>query len=70
MKKAKIDLAIIAVFESAAQTIADELVKAGVKRILNFSPRHIRVPIRIKVITIYIAMDLARPPLLRKLTSP
>ena len=48
--------------ESAAQTIADKLVKAGVKGILDFSPRHIRVPKRIKVITIDIAMDLARLP--------
>ena len=59
LKKDTIDLAIIAVPGSAAQTIADKLVKAGVKGILNFSPRHIQVPKRIKVITIDIGMDLA-----------
>jgi redox-sensing transcriptional repressor len=62
LKKEKIDLAIIAVPGSAAQTIADKLVSSGIKGILNFSPQHIQVPKRIKVITIDIAMDLARLP--------
>ncbi len=62
LKKDTIDMAILAVPESAAQHIADKLVRAGVKGILNFSPRHIQVPKRIKVITIDIAMDLARLP--------
>jgi redox-sensing transcriptional repressor len=62
LKKRKILLAIIAVPRDAAQEIADELVKAGVKGILNFSPCYITVPGRIKVITIDIAMDLARLP--------
>ncbi|MFA5422237.1 MAG: redox-sensing transcriptional repressor Rex [Phycisphaerae bacterium] len=62
LRKDKIDLALIAVPESAAQQIAEQLVKAGVKGILNFSPRHIQVPKRIKVFTIDIAMDLARLP--------
>jgi redox-sensing transcriptional repressor len=62
LKKDSIEIAIIAVPGAAAQDIADKLVKAGVKGILNFSPRHIQVPKRIKVITIDIAMDLARLP--------
>jgi redox-sensing transcriptional repressor len=62
LKKRKIDLAIVAVPRDAAQRIADDLVKAGVKGILNFSPCYITVPGRIKVITIDIAMDLARLP--------
>jgi len=57
-----ISLGIIAVPERAAQTVADALVEAGVKGILNFSPRHLVVPRRVKVITIDIAMDLARLP--------
>jgi len=61
-KKNKIDLAIIAVPESAAQQIADRLVRAGIRGILNFSPVHIQVPKGVKVITIDIAMDLARLP--------
>lgn len=57
-----IQLGIIAVPETASQEIADALVQAGVKGILNFSPRHLTVPRGIKVITIDIAMDLARLP--------
>ena len=62
LKKRKIKLAIIAVPQQAAQQIADALVKAGVRGILNFSPCYITVPKKVKVITIDIAMDLARLP--------
>ncbi len=60
--KRGIDLAIIAVPADAAQKTADGLVKAGVKGILNFSPCYITVPKRVKVVSIDIAMDLARLP--------
>ncbi len=62
LKKRKISLAIIAVPRDTAQLTADALVKAGVKGILNFSPCYITVPKKVKVITIDIAMDLARLP--------
>jgi redox-sensing transcriptional repressor len=62
LSRRKINLAIVAVPRQAGQVIADKLVKAGVKGILNFSPCHIAVPKRVKVITIDIAMDLARLP--------
>jgi redox-sensing transcriptional repressor len=62
LKKRKTDLGIIAVPQANAQKTAGELVKAGVKAILNFSPCDITVPKRIKVVTINIAMDLARLP--------
>jgi len=62
LKKRKIDIGIIAVPAEAAQQAADALVKAGVKGILNFSPRHIAVPKKVKVISIDIAIDLARLP--------
>jgi redox-sensing transcriptional repressor len=62
LSKRDVDLAIIAVPEQAAQQVADALVKAGIKGILNFSPRRIAVPKKIKVITIDIATDLARLP--------
>jgi redox-sensing transcriptional repressor len=62
LKRRKINLAIITVPGDAAQQTADALVKAGVKGILNFSPRHLIVPKKVKVITIDIAMDLARLP--------
>ena len=62
LKRRKITLGIIAVPHQAAQVIADKLVKAGVRGILNFSPCYITVPKKVKVITIDIAMDLARLP--------
>jgi redox-sensing transcriptional repressor len=62
LRRQKIKLAIIAVPRQSAQQTADSLVKAGVTGILNFSPCYIAVPKKIKVITIDIAMDLARLP--------
>jgi redox-sensing transcriptional repressor len=57
-----IHLGVIAVPETAAQEIADALVEASVTGILNFSPCRIVVPRSVKLITIDIAMDLARLP--------
>ena len=62
LKKRRIDIGIIAVPRDAAQQVADALVEAGVKGILNFSPCYVTVPKKVKVITIDIAMDLARLP--------
>jgi redox-sensing transcriptional repressor len=62
LAKRRANLAIIAVPEQAAQDVADALVKAGIKGILNFAPLRINVPKKIKVITIDIATDLARLP--------
>jgi len=60
LKDRKINIAIIAVPAEAAQEVADKLVKVGIKGILNFSPCYIIVPEQVKVVTIDIAMDLAR----------
>jgi redox-sensing transcriptional repressor len=54
-----IHLGVIAVPETAAQDVADALVRAGIRGLLNFSPRRIAAPRSVKVITIDIAMDLA-----------
>jgi len=62
LKRRKINIGIIAVPRDAAQETANALVKAGVKSVLNFSPCHITAPRKVKVITIDIAMDLARLP--------
>jgi len=59
LKEREIDLGIIAVPRSAAQEITDELVKVGIRGILNFSPQYVTVPREVKVITIDIATDLA-----------
>ena len=62
LHRRQIHIAAIAVPRNAAQETAEAVVRAGVKGILNFSPCYIAVPKRIKVITIDIAMDLARLP--------
>jgi len=55
-------LGIIAVPADAAQEVANGLVEAGVRGILNFAPYYLDVPKKVKVISIDIAMDLARLP--------
>jgi len=57
-----VDLGIIAVPAEVAQEVADKMINVGIKAILNFAPRYISVPPRIKVITIDIALYLARLP--------
>jgi redox-sensing transcriptional repressor len=69
LKRSRISLGIIAVPLTAAQEIADKLVKAGVRGIVNFSPFRITVPNNVKVISIDIAMDLARLPYYMPATS-
>jgi len=62
LKERKIDLGIIAVPANAAQDVANSLMEAGVKAILNFAPQYISAPKSIKIITIDIALYLARLP--------
>jgi redox-sensing transcriptional repressor len=44
VKDGQIDVAIIAVPADNAQSVADKLVDAGIKAILNFAPRSLKVP--------------------------
>ncbi|UCF64304.1 MAG: redox-sensing transcriptional repressor Rex [bacterium] len=44
VKREQIDIAIIAVPADSAQGVADKLVGAGVKAMLNFAPRSLKVP--------------------------
>ncbi|MFH1615637.1 MAG: redox-sensing transcriptional repressor Rex [Planctomycetota bacterium] len=60
LKQRGIRLAIIAVPANAAQEIADKLVEAGVVGILNLAPSYLTVPKKVKVVSVDIAMDLAR----------
>ena len=59
LKNRGIALAIITVPGEAAQHIVDELVGAGIRGILNFSPCCLSVPRKVRIITVDIAMDLA-----------
>ena len=49
IKQFKIKIAMIAVPASDAQTVADQLVKAGVKAILNYAPISLTVPDGVRV---------------------
>ncbi len=53
IKQKSIELGIITVPAEAAQEVADKLIRAGVRGILNFSPVKIKVPNQI----IYLDMD-------------
>jgi redox-sensing transcriptional repressor len=45
----RVDIAVIAVPASAAQSVVDRVVAAGIKAILNFSPGTVHVPPQVKV---------------------
>ncbi len=62
LRQRDISLAIVAVPRAAAQATVDQLVAAGVRGILNFAPSKVTAPKRVKVITLDIAMELARLP--------
>ena len=49
IKQHKIKIAVLTVPASAAQEIADQLVKAGIKAILNYAPISINVPDEVHV---------------------
>jgi redox-sensing transcriptional repressor len=44
-----IDIAVIAVPEPAAQSVADTVIAAGVSAILNFAPKHLHAPPQIVI---------------------
>ena len=52
-------LAIIAVPASAAQSVCDMLVAAGIKGILNFAPVQLKAPESVAVRNIDVAANLA-----------
>jgi redox-sensing transcriptional repressor len=62
LRQRDISLAIVAVPRAGAQATVDQLVAAGVRGILNFAPTKLVAPKRVKVITLDIAMELARLP--------
>ncbi len=60
VRQNKIRVAMLTVPASAAQDIADQLVKAGVKAILNYAPTSINVPSHVRVQYIDPATHLQR----------
>jgi redox-sensing transcriptional repressor len=55
-----IQMAVITVPVAAAQDVADKMVKAGVKALLNFAPARLKVPADVTVHNIDVAMELER----------
>jgi redox-sensing transcriptional repressor len=60
IKQDKVKVAILAVPASVAQGVADQLVKAGIKSILNYAPIHLNVPSDVHVQHIDPATHLQR----------
>ncbi|MBI3536045.1 MAG: redox-sensing transcriptional repressor Rex [Chloroflexi bacterium] len=52
VREKKLQIAILAVPADAAQSVADELVRAGVRAILNYAPVTLNVPPKVKVYSI------------------
>lgn len=57
-KTKKIDIAIIAVSSENAQSICDEIVKIGIKGILNFTDQKLNIPEDIKLRNVDIVAEL------------
>ncbi|EOB6956822.1 redox-sensing transcriptional repressor Rex [Staphylococcus aureus] len=58
LKKEEIDVVILTTPERVAQKVADELVQAGVKGILNFTPGRINTPVDVQVHQIDLGIEL------------
>lgn len=58
LKKNKIDMVILAVPAQSVQEVADRVVSAGVKSILNFAPVQIKVPNDVVLRSVNMAMEL------------
>ena len=58
MKQNKIDVAILTVPSAYAQSVADDLVRFGIKGILNFTPARLTVPDTVRVHHIDLSIEL------------
>lgn len=58
VRENKVKMAILAVPAGAAQSVANELVEAGVEAILNFSPTVLEVPKTVYVNSVDLALEL------------
>ncbi|MCS7021769.1 MAG: redox-sensing transcriptional repressor Rex [Gemmataceae bacterium] len=53
-----VELAILTVPKEAAQSVADALVRAGIRGILNFAPVVLRLPQHVQLVTVDLAIQL------------
>lgn len=58
LKRNPVDIAVIVTPGEAAQTVADKVVHAGIKAILNFAPVQLNVPDDVVVKTVNLALEL------------
>jgi redox-sensing transcriptional repressor len=58
LKRVPVDIAVIVTPGEAAQAVADRVVAAGVKAILNFAPVQLNVPDDVVVKTVNLALEL------------
>ncbi len=58
LKESKIEMVIIAVPADQAQKVVDQVVKAGIRTILNFAPANIKAPDQVFLRTVNMAMEL------------
>lgn len=58
VKNSNIDIAIIVVPAVAAQEIADKLIRAGIRAILNFAPIKLNVPAQVKLRNVDLSTEL------------
>lgn len=54
----RLDIAVVAVPPAEAQQVVDQLVKAGICAVLNFSPAPVRVPEHVKVRSVDLSLQL------------
>jgi redox-sensing transcriptional repressor len=59
-KKENIQMAMLTVPGEVAQKVAEDVVKSGIKAILNFAPTHLKLPENIKVRHIDMTIEIER----------
>lgn len=58
VRKERIDIAVVAVPAPSAQTVVNQVVAAGIKAVLNFSPGSLRVPPEVKLKSVDLTVSL------------
>ena len=58
VRSERIDIAVIAVPAESAQPVLDQVVAAGIKAILNFSPGALKVPPDVKLKSVDLTVSL------------
>jgi redox-sensing transcriptional repressor len=57
-RRDRLDIAMLAVPAAAAQPVVDQVVNAGIKAILNFSPGTLKVPADVKLKSVDLTVSL------------